>query len=302
MAASTSSRSALPSATSAAAETNTPNVNRPRITTCSTLSSSTLWPASTSNSADVTPGLSTPVTVISTDTLGGVLTPDCRRCNALRADAYVVGSGDVAALRAVAAADMRLGTQPLHHVRIVQLKRRALRADARQFVEVVPWRWTRGGPFQGVAVAPRVVDGDRFAVAPTLEDVPGEHEHRSAEDERPDRRDDVERLKTVARQVVGVAARHALVTQPVLHQKRGVETDQGQPEVQLAQPLVEQPAGHLREPEIDPGEGGEHDGAEQHVVEVRDHEIAVGDVEVQRRAGQKHPGQPTEQKGDQKAD
>ena len=37
--------------------TSTPSVSRPRITTCSTLSSSTLCRDSTSNSADVTPGL-----------------------------------------------------------------------------------------------------------------------------------------------------------------------------------------------------------------------------------------------------
>src|SRR5579884_3396745 len=200
MAASSSARRAWPSASSSAADTSTPSVNRPRITTCSTLSSSTLWPASTSNSADVTPGLSTPVTVINTDTFGGVLTPDCSRCNALRANAYVVGSCDVAAFGAMAAADVRLGAQPLHHVRVVQFECRALRSDTRQLVEVVPRRRAGGRPLQRVAVAPRVVDGYRYAVTPALEHIPGEHEHRRAEDERPDRRDDVERLKTVAGQ------------------------------------------------------------------------------------------------------
>ena len=42
MAASTSSRNADPPATSGAPTTSTPNVSRPRMTTCSTLSSSTL--------------------------------------------------------------------------------------------------------------------------------------------------------------------------------------------------------------------------------------------------------------------
>ena len=63
-----------------------------------------------------------------------------------------------------------------------------------------------------------------------------------------------------------------------------MEADERQPEVHLAQPLVEHPAGHLREPEVDAGEDGEHDRAEQHVVEVRHHEVRVGDVEVDRRA------------------
>ncbi|CKO61034.1 Uncharacterised protein [Mycobacterium tuberculosis] len=56
MAAATSSRSAVPSATSSGHDTSTPSVSRPRITTCSTLSSSTPCCASTSKSADVTPG------------------------------------------------------------------------------------------------------------------------------------------------------------------------------------------------------------------------------------------------------
>ena len=56
MAVSTSSRNAVPPATSGGADTSTPSVSRPRMTTCSTLSSSTLCRDSTSNSADVTPG------------------------------------------------------------------------------------------------------------------------------------------------------------------------------------------------------------------------------------------------------
>ena len=199
------------------------------------------------------------------------------------------------------AADVGLGAHPLHHVRIVQLERRPLRTDPGQLGEVVPRRRATGRPLQRVAVAPRVVDGHRLAVAPALEHVPGERKRRDAEDERADRGDDVQRGEPVGGQVVGVAARHALVAEPVLHQERGVEADERQPEVQLAQPLVEQPAGHLREPEVDARVGGEHDRAEQHVVEVRDHEVRVGDVEVDRRAGQQHAGQATEQEGDQEA-
>ena len=76
----------------------------------------------------------------------------------------------------------------------------------------------------------------------------------------------------------------------MLHQERQVEADEGHPEVQLAQPLIEQTPRHLREPEVDAGVGGEHDHAEQHVVEVRHHEVAVRDVEVQWRAGQQNTG------------
>ncbi|CPT81947.1 Uncharacterised protein [Mycobacteroides abscessus] len=80
-----------------------------------------------------------------------------------------------------------------------------------------------------------------------------------------------------------------------------MEADEGQPEVQLAQALVEQAARHLREPEVDARVGGEHNRAEEHVVKVRDDEVAVRHVEVQRRAGQQHARQTTEQEGDQEA-
>ncbi|SHP15662.1 Uncharacterised protein [Mycobacteroides abscessus subsp. abscessus] len=81
-----------------------------------------------------------------------------------------------------------------------------------------------------------------------------------------------------------------------------MEADEGQPEVELAQALIEQTARHLWEPEVDAGVGREHDGAEEHVVEVRDHEVRVGDVEVDRGHGQQHAGQTTEEERDQEAD
>jgi hypothetical protein len=158
---------------------------------------------------------------------------------------------------------------PLDHAWIVEFECRALRTDSGQLGEVVPRRRAAGRPLQRVAVAPRVVDRDRLAVAPALEHVPHERDGPNAEDERADRGHDVQGGEAVGGQIVGVAARHALLTQPVLHKESGVEADEGQPEVQLAQPLVEQPACHLREPEVDARVGREDDGAEQHVMEVR---------------------------------
>src|SRR5574337_2224705 len=256
MAVAISSRNVGLLATSGLADTSTPSVNRPRITTCSTLSSSTWCLDSTPNRVDVTPGWSTPVTVISTDTLA-VLTrggrPSEPGAGAHRADPP--GWSHLEELVAGVTPDVCLGAQPLHHVRVVQLERRSLGADPGQLGEVVPGRRAAGRPLQRVAVPPRVVDGHHLAVAPALEDVPDEDDHRRAEDERPDGGDDVQGLEAVGGQVVGVAPRHAHVAQPVLHQKRGVKPDEGQPEVQLAQPLVQQPPGHFREPEVDAGEG-----------------------------------------------
>ena len=81
--------------------------------------------------------------------------------------------------------------------------------------------------------------------------------------------------EAVAREVVGVAPRHALDAEPVLDEERRVEADEQRPEVDLAEPLVEHLAGELRPPEVEPGEHREHDGAEHHVVEVRDDEVGV---------------------------
>ena len=41
---------------------------------------------------------------------------------------------------------------------------------------------------------------------------------------------------------------------------------------------------------MDGGEDGEHGPAEQHVVEMRDHEVAVSDLLIERDRGEHHPG------------
>ena len=87
----------------------------------------------------------------------------------------------------------------------------------------------------------------------------------------------------------------------MLDQEGDLEADEQQPEVDLAQALVEHLACHLRPPEVQAGEEHEHDGAEHGVVEVGNDEVAVGDVEVQRRRRQDDAGQTTEEEGDQEA-
>ena len=76
-----------------------------------------------------------------------------------------------------------------------------------------------------------------------------------------------------------------------------MEAQEGHPEVDLAQALVQHTARHLREPEVHATVGGEHDGAKQGVVEVSNNEVGVRDVEVQRRGGHHDAGQATEQEG-----
>ncbi len=81
-----------------------------------------------------------------------------------------------------------------------------------------------------------------------------------------------------------------------------MEADEHRPEVDLSEAVVHHPAGDLREPEVGPGVRREHHRAEHDVVEVGDDEVAVAHVEVDRRAGQQHTGQTTEQERHQEAD
>ena len=142
------------------------------------------------------------------------------------------------------------GATPDGRLGVVQVEGGALGADPRQRGEVVPRRRARGGPLQRGAVAPRVVGLHQRSRAPGLPHVPDERDHRGAEQERTEARDDVRRLEALLGQVVGVAAGHALDAEPVLDQEGGVEADEEHPEVDLAELLVEHPTGQLGPPEV----------------------------------------------------
>ena len=116
-----------------------------------------------------------------------------------------------------------------------------------------------------------------------LPDVVEERQRGQAQDERADGGHGVQGGEAVGGQIVGVPAGHALRAQPVLHQERGVEPDEQRPEVDLAEPFVEHLPGELGPPEVEPGEDREHHRAEDDVVEVGDHEVGVGHMEVKRR-------------------
>ena len=200
------------------------------------------------------------------------------------------------------AADVSLVAQTLDHVWVVQLERWALGADAWHRGEVVAWRWAGSCPLQRVAVTPWVVDGHDLAVTVGLEDVPHEWDDGDCQDTSADGGYLVVDREAVGWQVVSVTTWHTCVTCPVLNQEGGVEADHGEPEVQLAQLLVQHASGHLGEPEVDTSEGCEGHGTEQGVVEVCNHEVGIGDVEVQSWGGQHDTGQATEEEGGEEAD
>ena len=117
----------------------------------------------------------------------------------------------------------------------------------------VPRRRRRGRvPLERVRV-PRVVAGAR-AAAHRLHDVGDEDEHAEQHHERADRRDHVVDLPQPAVRVRVDAPRHAEQPEHVLREERQVEAHEDRPEVQLPEPLVEDPAEHLREPVVDAAE------------------------------------------------
>ncbi len=89
---------------------------------------------------------------------------------------------------------------------------------------------------------------------------------------------------------VGVdPAGHALEAEDVHRKEREVEPDEEQPEVPLARPLGQQPAGQFRKPVVEPAEEREHRAADQHVVKVRDDEVTVVHLRVERHGGEHRP-------------
>jgi hypothetical protein len=106
-------------------------------------------------------------------------------------------------------------------------------------------------------------------------------------------------------ETVGVgphAAGHAEQTGDVHREERDVEEHEHEPEVPAAEPLVEQAARDLREPVIEGGEEREENAADEHVMEVRDDEVRVVRLPVERHRRQHHAREPAEHEDGEKAD
>jgi hypothetical protein len=91
----------------------------------------------------------------------------------------------------------------------------------------------------------------------------------------------------------------------MLNEEREIEPDHHEPEGDHAQAFVEHAAAHLGEPVEPAGEQGEDRSPEQHVVEVGDDEIGVGQLPVDRGDGEHHARQPADhelqEEGDREA-
>ena len=92
----------------------------------------------------------------------------------------------------------------------------------------------------------------------------------------PDGGHHVPEVEAVAVAVGGDAAAHALQAEDVHRAEGEVEADQREPEVPLAEPVVEEVAEDLGPPEVEAAEEAEQGAAEDHVVEVGDDVVGVG--------------------------
>src|ERR1700687_3512186 len=68
------------------------------------------------------------------------------------------------------------------------------------------------------------------------------------------------------------------------------------PDLPLPDLLVDHPARNVGPPRIEAAENREHHPAKQHVVEMRDHEVGVGLLEIDRHAGVHDTAQSAESK------
>jgi hypothetical protein len=87
-----------------------------------------------------------------------------------------------------------------------------------------------------------------------------------------------------------------------VHRHEGeVHADEHQPEVDLPEALVEEAAGHLREPVVDAGEDAEHRSTEEHVVDVSHHPVGAVQVVVDGQAAEVDTVDATDEEEQQKA-
>src|SRR5215210_6213265 len=91
-----------------------------------------------------------------------------------------------------------------------------------------------------------------------------------------------------------VSARHAEVTDQELREERQVEADEYQAGGELGPPLRVKLPGDLRPPVVHPSEVA-HDRATDHdVVEVRNDEVGIVNMDVEAHRGEEQPSQPAD--------
>ena len=91
-----------------------------------------------------------------------------------------------------------------------------------------------------------------------------------------------------------IAPRHALVAEDELRKEGQIETAEDQHRGEARPHLGIHPSGDLRPPEMQGGEEGGHHAAHHDVVEMRDDEISLRHMDVDRQRREEEPGQPAQ--------
>ena len=141
-----------------------------------------------------------------------------------------------------------------------------------------------------------------FALEVRTHQVVDEDKNAGCLEDGADADDHVQDLPAAARLVGIYAARHA--EQPGnVHEVEGeMKADEKKPEVPLAELLAHHPAGDLGVPVVEGAKERKQNRADQHVVEVRDHEVRVAQLPVEGSGREHDAGEPGDEELKQEAD
>src|SRR5580658_2047660 len=163
----------------------------------------------------------------------------------------------------------------------------------RFFFEVVDGRRRGGRPFQSPGV-PWIVARD-FATPIRNDEVVSKDQNRYSLDHSSDGDDKIEEVPSTIRLIGIDRPRHSQEPQEVHGVERNVKAYGKEPEMPLAERFVQQASGSFGVPVIDTCEDAEHDGADEDIVEVRNHKIRVMQLPVPRRHREHDAGQSCDQ-------
>ena len=161
-------------------------------------------------------------------------------------------------------------------------------------------RWRGRGPFERPS-APWVL-ADLLASAGGVDDVPDEDQLAQAEDESKGGHGQVVGRKTGLLEVGVGAARHAHHPKRVHGPEGRVVGREADEEVVEAEAFVHLSSRDLGEPVVHASKEREDGAADEHVVEVSDHEVGVVELDVKAGHGEEHPGNAAQGEGDQEAE
>ena len=91
-----------------------------------------------------------------------------------------------------------------------------------------------------------------------------------------------QRLQEIVLRRIGDAPHHAADADKMHRAENGVEENEREPEMDLAERFIHHPTEHLWKPVVKARETGEENVADQSVVEVRHDEISVMNVNIHR--------------------